>query len=55
MRCWRKILQGKVACSRFSLLLSAGKLVGVFTDGDLCRIIDHKLHSALVKEVRNAG
>jgi hypothetical protein len=24
-----------VACRWFSLLLSAGKLVGVFTDGDL--------------------
>jgi arabinose-5-phosphate isomerase len=33
-----------------------GKLVGIFTDGDLRRIIDHKvdLHQALVKDVMTA-
>jgi arabinose-5-phosphate isomerase len=32
---------------------SQGKLAGIFTDGDLRRIIDHKvdLHTALVKDV----
>ena len=44
-----------MACRRFSLLLSTGKLTGVSTDSDLCRIIDHKvnLHHALVKDVMN--
>jgi arabinose-5-phosphate isomerase len=34
-----------------------GKLVGIFTDGDLRRIIDHKvdLHHALVKDVMTAN
>ena len=45
-----------MACRRFSLLLSTGKPIGVFTDGDLCRIIDHKvnLQHAVVKDVMNA-
>jgi arabinose-5-phosphate isomerase len=43
-----------VACRRFSLLLPAGRLIGVFIDGDLCRIIDHKVQPALVKNVMTA-
>jgi arabinose-5-phosphate isomerase len=36
---------------------AAGKLAGVFTDGDLRRTIDHKvdLHTALVSEVMTAN
>ena len=43
-----------MACRRFSLLLSADKLIGVFSEGDLCHIIDHKVQPALVKNVMTA-
>jgi hypothetical protein len=43
-----------VVCRWFSLLLPAGKLIRIFADGDLCRIIDHKVQPALVKDVMTA-
>ena len=43
-----------MACRRFSLRFSAGKLIGAFADGDLCRIIDREVQPALVKDVMTA-
>ena len=53
MRCWRRTLQGRWHVAGSACCFQQTSLLG-FTGGDLCRIIDHNLHHALVKDVMTA-